>query len=275
MRYSRQVVWLMPLSLLVVSATPALQPEDLVRQGNAAFGRGEFDQALKLYERAEERSVDPGLLAFNEGTSLYREGRYRAAEMHYRRALEGARGERRVRALYDLGNCLLQQAGDSDASGLEEAIRCYEHCLADANAAAELKGNAGHNLELSRLLLLKAAIAGKDTTSPKDTEQGNEVSQDNQGQRPMGSDRASPQGSRPDPTGRTGTQPNAGQQAIETTLQTPGKGNLRPVPDTEELVPLAPEDTTALLERVAARILREQRDYRQSAAPALPKVKDW
>src|SRR5262249_30931566 len=152
MSRSRGLLLLVPLALVSVSAVPPAHPDGLVRQGNAAFARDEYERAVKLYEQAEERITDPGLLAFNEGAALYRLGQYRAAELHFRRALEGAAGARRARALYDLGNCLLQQASNSDVKGLEKAIICYERCAADGNAGPALAADAAHNLELARLL---------------------------------------------------------------------------------------------------------------------------
>jgi Ca-activated chloride channel family protein len=277
MRRALGWVMLVPVMLAIVSAAPQASPDDLVRQGNAAFGREEYDQALKWYEQAEERITDPGLVAFNEGTALYRAGRFREAELHYRRALDGAKGARRARALYDLGNCLLQQAANRDVKGLEAAIDSFGACAGDPEADAPLRANAVHNLELARLLWLEARKAAKDAPSPKDEDGGEGASAgDKNDQRLRGGDPGT-QEARPDARGQAGMQPqpDGGQKPIETTQQTPGKGNLPTLPDRDELVPLAPEDVTAYLQQAAARILRERRDYRQGAAPAVPGVKDW
>jgi tetratricopeptide (TPR) repeat protein len=261
----------------MISAAPLAHPDDLVRQGNVAFAREEYDRAVKLYEQAEERITDPGLLAFNKGAALYRAGRYRAAELHFRRALEGADGLRRVRARYDLGNCLLQQAGNNDAKGLEEAISCYDACVADVSAAPDLKAWAEHNLELARLLWHEARKAAREGPSPNDQENGNDsASTEPREQRTQRGDPGM-QEARPDPRGQAGAQAQADgkQKPTETPQQTPGKGNLPALPDRDELVPLSPEDAVAYLELAATRIQRERREYRQSGVSSRPQVKDW
>jgi len=269
--------WLVPAALAIVSAGPSRHPEDLVRQGNAAFARAEYEQALKLYEQAEERATDPGLLAFNEGAALYRAGRTREAELHYRCALEGASGSRQARALHDLGNCLLRQAVGSDVKGLAEALGCYEACLVHADADPALRASAARNLELARLLWHQARQAAKETPSAKDPDSGDSTTAgDNHDKRAPGTDLglAGPQ---PDGKGRTGERPevDGNQKAIETSQETPRRGNLRPLPDRDALAPLAPEDVAGHLEGAARRIVRDQRDYRQAASPAVPSVKDW
>src|SRR5206468_3004640 len=65
-----------------------LQEGDWIRQGNAAFARDDLDKALAFYEKAEDATADPGLVAFNKAAVLYRLKRYREAELHYRRCLD-------------------------------------------------------------------------------------------------------------------------------------------------------------------------------------------
>ena len=105
------------------SATPT--PDDFVRQGNAAFERQDYQAAVDLYARAEERTTDPGLVAFNKATACYRVGRFAEAAAGYRRCLEDEQAppERRARAFYDLGNALVKQSGDASAALLAQAVR--------------------------------------------------------------------------------------------------------------------------------------------------------
>ena len=84
---------------------------------------------------AEEWTTDPGLVAFNKAAALYRLGRFREAELHYRRCREDAVGARRAKLLYDLANCLVQRAGEHDAEALAEAIHLYDECRLDPNAS--------------------------------------------------------------------------------------------------------------------------------------------
>src|SRR5258708_5871173 len=108
------VVSLLATALLALGASPRGQPdmESLLRQGNAAFARGDYAEAARLYEEAETRATDPGLVAFNLASAKYHlavtgEGGATAlseAERLYRCCL--ARTDpRRPRALYGLGNC--------------------------------------------------------------------------------------------------------------------------------------------------------------------------
>src|SRR5262249_13606724 len=99
----RLLVSLSPCLLVSLLAAAPEPPDDLVRQGNAAFERGEVTGAEGLYGKAEERAVDPGLVAFNKADALYQQEKYREAEVHFRRALGDAAipPERRHRALYN------------------------------------------------------------------------------------------------------------------------------------------------------------------------------
>ena len=98
------------------AAEPASDALDVLRQGNEAFERNDYELSLSFYRRAEGKISDPGWLAFNEGAALYKMGRYREAEIHYWLSRQDAAGPRLARILYDLGNTVFRQAGSKDAS---------------------------------------------------------------------------------------------------------------------------------------------------------------
>jgi hypothetical protein len=264
------------VALLAVSgAAVPPDPDVLVRQGNEAFDRGDFAAATDSYARAEERTQDPGLVAFNEGTALYQLGQFRDAELHYRRCREDAEGPRLTRLLFNLGNCLLQQEQGRNPARLREAIRLYQQCLEQPNLDANLADDARHNLELARLLWLQAK-AGKQGSqeeseeNPDDPRSGGKNEQEGLNSELANQDPLGRPGSSADPAGDT--------KGASRTDQTPppGKGNLPPVPDQDDLAPLTPEEAAAHLKQAAQRILHDREDYRRRPLPApAANVMDW
>ena len=61
----------MALCAPVRGADPS--PEALVKQGNAALERKEFDKALDAYRQAELSKPDAPELAYNQGIAYYRQ----------------------------------------------------------------------------------------------------------------------------------------------------------------------------------------------------------
>jgi Ca-activated chloride channel family protein len=269
----RNAVIVALLAFLVVSALPLDSTEDLVREGNRLFEQGKFEQALARYSSAEELTTDPGLVAFNEGVVLYRLGRYRDALLHFRRSNEDAVGTRQARLLYNLANCLVHEANGRDKAKLREAIDCYDRSIAHDAAAAELRADATYNRELARTLLEK-----KDST--QDTEEPitekPEPKKPDKEQDPAAD--MTPQGveasGRPDHAETPAAKGNAAPTASD--QQAPGQGNLPPIPDQDDLVPLTREDALQYLGQAAARIGQEQKEYRISSRPKIPSaMKDW
>jgi len=263
-----------------LAAAPALDPDDATRRGNLAFARGEFAAALDWYTRAEERTTDPGLIAFNKAAALYRLDRFREAELHYRRCREDAVGPRLPRLLLGLGNSLLQQSQGRSPALIQEAVGCYERCLARAETDADLVADARHNLELARQLLEHAQNL-PEGAKPPDREAEVEVESPydkrsaRQGHRddPALAKLEPKPGSRPRP-GERGD-PGASPQGVDQPPP-PGKGNLPPLPDEDELTALSPEDAAEHLRRAALRIACEQLEHRRLAAPTPSRtVLDW
>jgi hypothetical protein len=271
------LIALFPFIILFLSgASASSNAEDLLYAGNVAFAREDYETALALYRQAEGRVSDPGLLSFNEGAALYRLGRYRDAEIHYWLSRQDAAGARLARVLYDLGNAVFQQAEKRDAPLLQRAIGFYEECLRQAEADAELLESARHNLAFAQALL-KQAKARKD----------NRPDESNPGRNPQGDSKPDAQ---PSLAGaQSGMEENAGPgsheaegsgNANQADAKNPryqgGIGNLPPVPDRDQLVPLTAHDASAYLEKAAERILKERRTfYGKSVHRPSQNIKDW
>ncbi len=269
------------LSLLGAASTP--DPEALLREGNAAFVRGDFARAAALYEKAEVRATDPGLVAFNLAAAKYRvaeaDGSPQAlleAEQAYRCCTEPG-NPRRAAALYGLGNCLLLKAGDRDAATLKAAIECYDRCLREASPDAALTADARYNRERARLALQQLlAQSGR----PKEDRPSGE---DDNPERPDRQPQQNPNGDL-GPDGQGGTQagpamlkPGPGQSPVQSDERPPGgQGTLPPVPDRADPAPLSPQDAAAHLEQATRRVLEERQAHRRgNVRPPAPTVRDW
>ena len=268
-----------PALFLAMAAASSSTADHQVRRGNEAFERGQYQKALGHFGIAEERITDPGLASFNKATALYQLGRYREAELHFRRCQEDAVGRRRAHLLFNLANCLLQQPGNRDIRKLKEAISLYEGCLQDESADASQSQNARHNLELTRLLLAKARSARKESDSTDD-DQTHESRKPEEATNDPGDQGKEGRQANPDPRGRQETvrgQPEDGNAKTgDSDPPPPGKGNLPALPDDDELAPLTPEDAAEHLRQAATRIARDLREHRTRLLPAAPAhVKDW
>ena len=266
--------------LLAAADPPSVA--DQVRGANDAFARGDMDAAEAMYAQAEERSPDPGLVAFNKGAALYRRGDVRRAELCFRRTLGDAAipPDRHGRALYNLGNCLVRQAGESDVKLLQAAIECYERSIRES-PDQDVRTDAGHNLEVAKLLWAKARAKRPpgerdpdwdDPPDPKRPPPGGskppDLGPDNTGEGPRKAE--------PGPKLDVGKGPDAGMVPKETEQSAPGAGNLPVLPDTGQIESLAPEDARAVLKKAAERLQRERRKLREEAAQGeRPRPKDW
>lgn len=279
------------VALLTAADSPArdADTEAQLRAGNEALRQGDYARAVSLYEQAEARATDPGLVAFNLATARYHlalsgEGTPQTlaeAEQAYRCCV-APDDPRRARALYGLGNCLLLRAGGGttpDAAGLRAAVGCYEQCLRETKADGSLAADARYNVERARLLLAQVATDERSD----DSSAGNESKEPE----PEGSDQRPPKLEGPGDAGKEGTpdsrsgavpaKPEPGSQPIPTdTAPAPGAGNLPPIPDSSEPAPLSAQDAAEHLELAAARILEERQAHRRARArPTGSGVRAW
>ncbi|MFO0808700.1 MAG: VWA domain-containing protein [Gemmataceae bacterium] len=256
------------ISLSLISAAP---PEDYLRHGLAHLDAGRPDAALADFARAAERTIDPGLVAFNQGIALARLGRHRDAELHFRRCLSDAEGDRRARALYNLGVMLLQESQGKLAGPLRHAVAAFTQALPLADES--LRPDVLHNLELAKVLLAKAKPSGPQAADePPD----------------FGPERKPPTGPEPadmgDPAfakgeGKAKAAGKAnGKQSPQSTdgKPPPGKGNLPPLPDSDTLAELTPEDVARHLDQAEQRIAEARRTRLRTGMPSrTPSYPEW
>ncbi len=280
MKHPFRILLLCGAALAVSAGPPAAEsPEELIRLGNEAYLRGDLDAAEHYYAAASERTTDPGLVAFNKGAVAVQKGEMREAELNYMRALDdrAAPPDRRARALYNRGVCLLARGGS--ASVYRSAIACFEQCLDLPAGDDALAADARHNLELAKLLWNKARSTEKKPPRPSELPPDTPESPPPRPDPGTGPDPgSSPEG----PGGSPGVRPEtmAGQppggKPRETTQKAPGAGNLPVLLDGDRPQPLTPEDTRALLQRIAERLEKDRRaTARLVAGPERPDVPDW
>jgi hypothetical protein len=288
MNPTRSLALVLPAVPLLLAAGFVARPtaDDLVRLGDAAFVREDFSGAIAFYERAEERTTDPGRVAFSLATARYHLVRseqgsaptLREAEQGFRCCLEG-NDERRGPALLGLANCLLLRAGGEDGAGpldptaLREAIDTYDLCLTTPSDA-DLGDAVRHNRERARLLLAQVlshradAEPGSSGEEPQPTPPRTE----------MGTQPASDptRNLRPDPDKKAGPA-EKGAEAKPTDLgASPGRGDLPPVPERSESINMSPGEAAAQLEQAARQVIRERLAYRRGRSRALGGgAKNW
>jgi tetratricopeptide (TPR) repeat protein len=256
---------------LLISAGPATALDEPVRQGNAAFARQQYEEALQWYARATELTRDPGLIAFNQAAASYRLGRYDEAAAYYQRCLEDQAipPARLTRASYDLGTALLQ-AGSDDRVRLEQAMAALRRCL-QSGPPADLQADAQYNLELAKWLWLKAKPTPP-TASPQPPDPPEKSSHSDPGSNGEAKKKAAANSGAVD----GGPEKNGiDQPGLQSTKKKLAHGPLQVLPDNDKLTPLTADETEAHLEQFLERMRRERRSYWQQLGPAPADVKDW
>ncbi len=108
-------------------------------RGNAFYGEGAYEEALRAYTEAQVAAPEAPELHYDIGNVLYRQGNPEGAAEAYNRALSSAPASLAPPSAYNLGNALYQQGR------YEEAVRAYTKALQAAPADRDAK----QNLELA------------------------------------------------------------------------------------------------------------------------------
>ena len=155
----RPLAWIAvsSLLLLVSVSTASESPRSLVREGNAAFAREDYQAALARYEQASVDLPESAYLYFNKGTALYKLGEMeQAVEAFKQAALKSRELTLEAAAKYNLGNCSFKEAERQRDSDLKKALAACEKSISHYQDALELEPlltDAARNIEVVRLTM--------------------------------------------------------------------------------------------------------------------------
>jgi tetratricopeptide (TPR) repeat protein len=94
------------------------------RRANKLYDKGQYEEALKLYDDALLLEPSNGKLLMNRGSTLYRMGEFDEAEKSYTEALSSRSGNKTLAdAHYNLGNIRYKQAEKLEAAGNAASAR--------------------------------------------------------------------------------------------------------------------------------------------------------
>lgn len=152
-----------PLLFVFVAAAvlaPSLSAESvrsLVRKGNEAFGKGNYQEALAMYEAAAKQEPESAAIWFNKGDALYRQGRFReAAEAYERAAILSDDARMQARSKFNQGNAGFRQGLQEAAADPGQALGALEQSIRhwrDALRSDPGLDDARHNIEVARLFI--------------------------------------------------------------------------------------------------------------------------
>ena len=212
-----------------------------VAAGNAAFSRGDLEQAVSLFDRARRSAPDSTIPLLDFGIALYEKGDYPAALTAFQGIRSPSAGiEAEVH--YDQGSALAQLGKQSEKDHPDAALDFYGRSVAAYKRALEIDPGlsaAAANVEIVRTWIQKL----------KDNQSSNNGQQNQQGQE-----------SGPNQSGQN--QPGQGQQAPGGQSAAPGQNQ----PSTAQGNPPSVDQQTTPLDDTPESILQEERDRRQAEA---------
>lgn len=126
--------------------------------GNNAFESGNYNTALRNYQRAQGVSPDQTGLIYNTGNALYRQREFGEARERFRDALVNADEEIASLSLFNLGNAYF------NGFQFESAVEAYKEVLRIDPTDQDAK----HNLELALDQLRgQTALGNRDDVPPE------------------------------------------------------------------------------------------------------------
>ncbi len=143
------------LLFLFCSAGFADSPSSLVRQGNEAYKKEHYGEAIDKYNLAREaRESDTGCISFNKGNSLFRQGKIDDAIEQYRDAANQSENDKLTSmAQFNLGNCFFNKAQQTEQEEPEQAVEDYQQSARCYRKALDLDKSdtqAAENISLTR-----------------------------------------------------------------------------------------------------------------------------
>jgi len=117
-----RTLWLFVFCFLFPGLVRGESGDDLFRQGNAAYAKGQFDAAASLYQRAADQGLAHWILYYDLGNAYYKTGSLGKAIASYERAFRLHSTDRDL--IYNL-NLTSTKAGDPVLPQASLAALCW------------------------------------------------------------------------------------------------------------------------------------------------------
>jgi len=177
----RFILGVLILFFLADIAYAVRPPKEEVKEGNILYNKGEFEEALKEYEKAFLNSPDSDIVNFNIGTALYKTEDYKASVNHFEKVLVSKDKSLEEMASYNLGNAKYkygigqEETNIQNAIGLlKESLRHYEYALELDPKDEDAEYNYGFVKKELERLLEKQKKERQEKEKEKDKEKGQE-----------------------------------------------------------------------------------------------------
>jgi len=149
-----KIIYTILIIIAVLSSVNADEVGAKNRKANKLYSKGQYDEALKLYDDALLLDPSNAKLKMNKGSTHYRLGEFDEAEKSYRDAVSSQLGKKaQADAHYNLGNIQYKQAEKLESSGnAESARKKYSGALESYINTLKLRPNdmdAKWNLQLA------------------------------------------------------------------------------------------------------------------------------
>jgi Ca-activated chloride channel homolog len=170
--------WLLHISLLFLTLTAFGQKgNDLIKEGNKLYEKGEFSEAEVRYRKAEAEKGDPFVSRFNLGTSLFRQERFEEAASAFQQLPSTTEDKKQKAAAYhNLGNSLMK------LEKYKESVDAYKQALRHDPKDEDSK----YNLSYARRMIQEQEEQQDQNQDKDDNKEENEDKQDQQQQQDKG-----------------------------------------------------------------------------------------
>ena len=126
MERSDHIIQLIGLFILLLLPSSLLAQEEkfLVNKGNKAYEKGDYIQAMDLYDQAKEIDPSMEIAEYNSADVLYQEKKYEEAIEKYSTLAETLEDEKlKSKALHNLGNSFLE------AQQYDQSVKAFKQSL--------------------------------------------------------------------------------------------------------------------------------------------------
>ena len=138
---SRVILKIVFIFVLLFFSSPlwAASEGKSVQEGNKNFKNGQFDEAMKNYEEALQKSPESDVGNFNAGAALYKQGRYQESVERTQKALLSENKEIQQKAQYNLGNAFYKWGISEEDKNISSAIKKVEQSLSHYEKALSMR----------------------------------------------------------------------------------------------------------------------------------------